>query len=162
VNRLLGKLHRKTIENPDRKRCTIYARVSGHKQKTDGDLDRQLQRLTSKCKELFNISPIVFSDIGSGLNLKRRGLRRLLDIARRGVIDTLLVTHKDKLARFGTELIINTLEDYGVNVMILNEEKNMTPQEELVSDMLSLIASFSGRVYGLRAAQLRQGGPSSS
>ncbi len=86
VNRLLGKLHRKTIENPSRNKCAIYARVSGHRQKTDGDLDRQLKRLTLQCKKLFKTSPIVFSDIGSGLNMKRRGLRRLLSIARRGVI----------------------------------------------------------------------------
>ena len=62
----------------------------------------------------------------------------------------------DRLARFGIELIEMTLVDHGVTVIIMNEVKDMTPQKELVSDMLSLIVSFSGRVYGLHAAQLRK------
>ena len=87
--------------------------------------------------------------------MRRRGLRRLLVLAQRGKIDTVLITHRDRLARFGVELIQRILEDYGVELVILMEEEDRTPQEELVTDMMALIASFSGRVYGLRAAALR-------
>ncbi len=154
VNRLLGIFHRKLLDTPpQRKRCAIYARVSGHRQKTDGDLDRQLHTLTQECKNLFRTSPIVLSDIGSGLNMRRRCLKRLLKLARQGVIHAVLLTHRDRLARFGVELIERILEEYGVKVIVLYEETHQTPQEELVTDMMALLASFSGRVYGLRARQ---------
>ncbi|TET07114.1 MAG: IS607 family transposase [Candidatus Thorarchaeota archaeon] len=96
VKRLLGKMHRNLIREPSSKRrIAIYARVSGHRQKTDGDLDRQLKTLTQECRKHFRSSPLVFTDIGSGLNMKRRGLRRLLTLAQRGTIHTLVITHRD-------------------------------------------------------------------
>ena len=146
VNRLLGSLHRKALEHPTKKRCAVYTRVSGHRQKSDGDLDRQLKILTNLCRRQYGSSPIVFSDIGSGLNMRRRGLRRLLNMAKSGVIDRVLITHRDRLARFGVDLLERVLSDYGVKVTVLMEEENRSPQEELVSDMMALIASFSGRV----------------
>ena len=155
VNRLLGVFHRETLEHPDKKRCAVYARVSGHRQKTDGDLDRQLKTLIRHCRQHFKTRPFVFTDIGSGLNMKRRGLRRLLNLAQRGIIDTLFITHRDRLSRFGVDLLQRILKDYCVKLAILLEEEDRTPQEELVTDMMALIASFSGRVYGLRAAALR-------
>ncbi len=155
VNRLLGLFQREVLEHPDKKRCAVYARVSGHRQKTDGDLDRQLKALVDHCKCSYKTRPVVFTDIGSGLNMRRRGLQRLLNLAQKGVIDILLITHRDRLARFGADLLQRILEDYGVKLIILMEEENRTPQEELVTDMMALIASFSGRVYGLRAAALR-------
>ncbi len=155
VNRLLGIFHREVLEHPDKKRCAVYGRFSGHRQKTDGDLDRQLKTLTIHCRRHFKTRPLVFTDIGFGLNMKRRGLGRLLNLAQKGVIDTLLITHRDRLARFGVDLLECILQDYGVQLIILMEEEDRTPQEELVADMMALIASFSGRVYGLRAAALR-------
>ncbi|MGY5853920.1 MAG: IS607 family transposase [Candidatus Thorarchaeota archaeon] len=155
INRLLGNLHRELLNSPTRRKCAVYARVSGHRQKTDGDLHRQLKTLTEECKKRFKTSPVVFTDIGLGLNMRRRGLRRLLTMAQRGVFHTLLITHRDRLARFGTELIERILRDYGVTVITLFEPQHQSPQEELVADMMALIASFSGRVYGLRAASLK-------
>ncbi|TFG26403.1 IS607 family transposase [Candidatus Thorarchaeota archaeon] len=155
VNRILGVFHREVLEHPAKKRCAVYARVSGHRQKTDGDLDRQLKTLTAHCRSHFKTRPLVFTDIGSGLNMKRRGLRRLLALAQSGAINTLLITHRDRLARFGVDLLQRILEDYGVKLFTLMENENRTPQEELVTVMMALIASFSGRVYGLRAAALR-------
>jgi putative resolvase len=149
-------MHRKLIKEPfSKKRVVIYARVSGHRQKTDGDLDRQLKTLTKECRKRFRSSPLVFTDIGSGLNMKRRGLRRLLTLAQRGTIHTLVITHRDRLARFGLELIERILEDCGVRLIVIYQPEQQTPQEELVTDMMALIASFSGRVYGLRAAQIK-------
>ncbi|MHA1424230.1 MAG: IS607 family transposase [Candidatus Thorarchaeota archaeon] len=155
VNRLLRVFHHEALEHPDKKRCAVYARVSGHRQKTDGDLDRQLKTLITHCRQHFKTRPLIFTDIGSGLNMKHRNLRRLLNLAQKGVIDSLLITHKDRLARFGVDLLQRILQDYGVQVTVLHESLTQTPQEELVADMMALIASFSGRVYGLRAAALR-------
>ena len=155
VNQLLGLFQRAVLEHPDKKRCAVYAWVSGHRQKTDGDLDRQLKELVDHCKHYYKARPLVFTDISSGLNMRRRGLRRLLNLAQKGVINTLLITHRDRLARFGVDLLQRILEDYGVKLITLMEEEDLTPQEELVTDMMALIASFSGRVYGLRAAALR-------
>ncbi len=157
VNRLLGIFHREVLEHPDKKRCAVYARVSGHRQKTDGDLDRQLKTLTTYCRRHFKTRPQVFTDIGSGLNMKRRRLRRLLNLTQKGIIDTLFITYRDRLARFGVDLIEHILTDYGVRLVILHEPLSQFPQEELVTDMMALIASFSGRVYGLRAAVFKRG-----
>ncbi len=116
VNRLLGKLHRQLIEGPFRKQCAVYARASDHRQKTDGALDRQLKVLTQECKKRYRTSPLVFTDIGSGLNMRRRGLKKLLTLAQRTTVSTLIITHKDRLTRFGLELIERILEDYGVRL----------------------------------------------
>ncbi|MDF1538758.1 MAG: recombinase family protein, partial [Candidatus Thorarchaeota archaeon] len=70
-----------------------------------------------------------------------------------GTIHTLLITHTDRLARFGVELLERILKDYGVKLEILYRPENQTPQQELVTDLMALIASFSGRVYGLRSHQ---------
>jgi len=156
VNRLLGKLLRELIEDPSRKRCAVYARVSGHRQKTDGDLDRQLKVLTQECRKRYRTIPLVFTDIGSGLNMRRRGLKRLLTLAQRATISILIITHKDRLARFGLELIERILEDYGVRLEVLYQPEQQSPQEELVTDMMALLASCSGRVYGLRAGQTKR------
>lgn len=122
VNRLLGTMHRNLISGQlPQGRVAIYARVSGHRQKTDGDLDRQLRTLTKECRKQYESSPLVFTDIGSGLNMKRRGLRRLLRVAKSGVIRTLIVTHRDRLARFGLELIERILEDYNVFLKNLDQ-----------------------------------------
>ncbi|MGY5880531.1 MAG: helix-turn-helix domain-containing protein [Candidatus Thorarchaeota archaeon] len=66
IKRLLGQIHRDLIIQPTKKRCAIYARVSSHRQKRDGDLDRQLKTFTDECRKRFRSSPLVFSDIGSG------------------------------------------------------------------------------------------------
>ncbi|MGY5875109.1 MAG: IS607 family transposase [Candidatus Thorarchaeota archaeon] len=159
INHLLGIMHRELIVRPTRKRCAIYGRVSSHRQKHTGNLDRQLKTLTVECRKRFKISPLVFTDVGSGLNMKRRGLAKLFRLAKNGSIDTLLITHRDRLVRFGIELLERILNDYGVRLEVLYQPEQQTPQEELVTDMMALLASFSGRVYGLRAHQSRHSTP---
>jgi putative resolvase len=158
IDRLLeGQCEKSGVRIPPTKTkaCAIYVRVSGHRQKTDGDLSRQVERLTDLCMQTTNTHPQVFTDIGSGLNMRRRGLKRLFTAARKGTIGTVFVTTKDRLARFGVELIERMLSDYGVTLHVLLGDDEKTPQEELVADLMALIASFSGRVYGLRAATLK-------
>ncbi|MGQ4911378.1 MAG: IS607 family transposase, partial [Candidatus Thorarchaeota archaeon] len=129
VNRLLGLMHRDPIERPTKERCAIYARVSSHRQKNDGDLDRQLKTLTKVCRRRFKSSPLVFTDVGSGLNMRRRGLTKLFRLAKSGTIHTLFITHKDRLARFGLDLLERILNDYGVRLMVLYQPEQQSPQE---------------------------------
>ena len=73
--------------------------------------------------------------------MKRRGLRRRLSLSEKGVIDTLFITHRDRRAHFGVDLLQRILDDYDVQLIILMED-DKTLQEELVTDMIALIASF--------------------
>jgi putative resolvase len=87
--------------------------------------------------------------------MRRRGLSALLRVASRGLVNTVLVTHGDRLARFGLELLERLFSDYRVALEVVHEKTQTTPQEELVTDLMALIASFSKRLYGLRASSIR-------
>ncbi|MHA1779784.1 MAG: IS607 family transposase [Candidatus Thorarchaeota archaeon] len=136
----------------------VYARVSSHRQARDGDLARQQALLLQTARDRYRGTPLVVTDVGSGLNMRRRrGLLRLLRAARDGRLQTVLITHRDRLARFAVSLLERLLSDYGVQLVVLYEaQARSPPQEELVADLMALLASFSGRVYGLRAASLRR------
>ena len=153
IERLLSKTsHRPAARKVNAAGMAVYARVSSHGQRASGDLDRQVAELIAVAGD----SPsLVLVDVGSGLNMRRRGLWQLIRAAERGDIHEVVVTHMDRLARFGTELIEYILSLHGVSVRVLHEDDARTPQEEVVSDLMALIASFSGRVYGLRGALLR-------
>jgi predicted site-specific integrase-resolvase len=88
--------------------------------------------------------------------MRQRGLKKLFTLAQRATISSLIITHKDRLARFGLELIERILEDYGVILEALYQPEQRSPQEELVTDMMALFASFSGWIYGLRAGQTKR------
>jgi len=120
-----------------------YCRVSSGKQKDD--LERQIKYL----KEKYPSAEIV-KDIGSGLNFKRKGLTTILDRAMCGEVITLVVAYKDRLARFGIDLIRQVLEKHGGGLVVLNEVTH-SPEEELVNDICSIVHCFSCRLHGLRA-----------
>ncbi|MGY5880530.1 MAG: recombinase family protein [Candidatus Thorarchaeota archaeon] len=88
--------------------------------------------------------------------MRRRGLTKLFKLVKNGNIHTLIITHKDRLTRFEMDLLERILNDYGISLQVLHQPERQSPQEELVSDMMSLIASFSGRVYGLQAHQSKR------
>jgi len=133
---------------PEQKTCAVYARVSGHRQKTDGDLARQTDELVSVYRHRFRSRPRVFTDFGSGLNMRRRGLRTLLRVASQGLVNTVLITHNDRFAGFGLELFERLFSDYGITLEVVHEKILTTPQEEFVTDLMALIASFSGDSTG--------------
>jgi predicted site-specific integrase-resolvase len=97
----------------------------------------------------------VFRDRASGLSVKRSGLRRLLDGAARREFDVVRVTHEDRLARFGVEWLSMLLEVHGVQLLVLHQREESSPHNELLGDFVSLVASFSGRLYGQRSVQAR-------
>jgi predicted site-specific integrase-resolvase len=125
------------------KEIICYARVSSRGQKDD--LGRQIEYLDSR----FPGSRII-KDIGSGLNNKRKGLKTILELGMQGKIETLVVTEKDRLTRFGFEIIEFIIERNGGKILVLNKDLQESKYQELVKDILSIIHVFSCRIYGLR------------
>ena len=125
-----------------------YARVSSHDQKAAGDLERQIARLQKAG------ATTVYRDVASGLSETRAGLKQMLRRAETGDLNRVLIVTRDRLARFGVGFIEAHLNSQGVNLTILeSEDQESSPENELVSDMLSLIASFSGRLDSLRSTR---------
>ena len=128
----------------------IYARVSSNEQKTKGDLDRQALFLLEHCKDLTN--PIVFKEVGSGLNDKRKKLQELIRMVENNDVNRVFVTYKDRLTRFGFNYLKTIFDLHNVEIVIVKDQENeKTVQNELVEDIMSLIASFSGKLYGMRS-----------
>ena len=135
-------------EDPESRRTVAYARVSSHDQKTD--LERQKQVLELYCARQGWTFEVV-ADLGSGMNDHKKGLRRLLDDIVEGRIGRLVLTHKDRLLRFGAELVFALCEAKGVEVVILNQGEDTTFEEDLAKDVLEIITVFSARLYGSRS-----------
>jgi predicted site-specific integrase-resolvase len=120
----------------------IYARVSSKGQKED--LQSQIAHLRARFPDYELIE-----DIGSGLNFKRKGFRSLLERIMQGVVGEVVVAHKDRLCRFGFDIIEIIANKNACKLLVLDESK-LSPQAELVQDLLSIIHVFSCRLYGLR------------
>ncbi|MCC3770765.1 IS607 family transposase [Streptomyces sp. UNOC14_S4] len=134
----------------------LYGRVSSHRQRSEGDLDRQMARLRQAAGD--RIVAGEFSDVASGLSDKRKGLRRALRACQAESVTTLLVTHEERLARFGTAMLAEVvLPSWGCQLEIAggDEELDGTEDGDLVRDMLAVVTSFSGRLYGSRSAKAR-------
>jgi excisionase family DNA binding protein len=135
--------------------AVIYSRCSTSDQKTHGDLDRQAQRLTEYCvKHKYKIE-YVLKDIGSGLNDKRVGFVKLCDLVINRKINKVVIENKDRLTRFQFNLIEKFFNSYNVDIEILNK-KELSGDDELVNDLMMLMASFTGRVYSKRAQENRK------
>jgi predicted site-specific integrase-resolvase len=119
-----------------------YCRVSSPKQKED--LNRQIEYVTTKYPESE-----VIKDVGSGINFKRKGLNAILERAMSGEQLEVVVAYKDRLARFGYELVERIISRNGGRVMVLNEV-SLSPSEELTQDLLTILHVFSCRLCGIR------------
>ena len=157
---LLCLLEEKGLLYDDRvmqKKDVIYARVSSHDQKRSGDLDRQIVFLIEHTAGLQN--PVVLKEVGSGLNDGRVQLQTLLHMVCRGEVRNVYVTYKDRLTRFGYRYLETIFELHGVSIIVVKDrEVEKQVYEELVEDMLSLLASFSGKLYGLRGKKSKKEG----
>ena len=142
VERLLGEQRAGMI--------VLYARVSGHDQKED--LQRQVQQLeqwalVARTGQLT----LTLTDIGSGLNTERKHLQRLLTLVQDYQVAEVVVTFSDRLTRFGLSYLRSLFSGYGVTLTVLHPDDEKTPEQELTEDLLAIIASFAGRLYGLRS-----------
>lgn len=135
--------------------CATYARVSSNEQKQKGDLDRQSQRLSEYCAKKGMLVTHIIKDVGSGLNDNRSGFVKLTDLIIKQKVNKLVVEHKDRLTRFQFKFIKKMFESYGCEVIVVNG-MDVSDTEELAADMMSLLASFSGKFYGKRSAERRK------
>jgi putative resolvase len=142
LDKLLG------LQNSSSDLTIAYARVSSHDQKDD--LVRQAKFLSSYCTSR-GWNHEVIQDLGSGMNYSKKGLKRLLDLILDRKIGRLVLTHKDRLLRFGAELIFTLCEICRVEVVIINQGDDVSFEEELAKDVLEIITVFSARLYGARS-----------
>lgn len=147
VERLVGKVNGRLL--------VLYGRVSGHGQKDD--LEIQLARLQAWAEtERKGAETLVLSDIGSGLKASRRQLQRLLKLVCEDKVGEVAITYEDRLTRFGQEYLETLFACFGVTLTVLDPGENKTPEQELTDDLLALIASFSGRLYGMRSHKQKE------
>ena len=135
-------------------RAVIYARVSSPNQK--GDLEGQIQYLTQYCSSRSYRVVDVLSDVASGLRADRQGLLRLLDYVTNRQVDVVVVTYRDRLTRFGLEYLEFFFRQYGVRVEAVLGEESKEAHQELVEDLVEIVNSFAGRLYGLRSRRRRE------
>ena len=137
-------------------RAVIYARVSSQKQAQAGHLERQIERLkTFTDMNGFQIVDII-SDVASGLNEKRTGLKKVLDYAHDEAIDVVVIEFRDRLARYGYRYLERFLKAFKVEILEKEQKAQSDYQQELLDDMTSIIYSFAGRLYGHRSKKFRQ------
>jgi excisionase family DNA binding protein len=147
IERLLG--------NTDERLLVLYARVSGHEQRPE--LERQMERLSAWAKtERAGREMLVLSDIGSGLNAGRKRLRQLLKLVCEDRVAEVVVTYGDRLTRFGQEYLETLFTSFGVAFTMLDLEEEPPPEQELTEDLLSIIASFAGKLYGIRSHKQKE------
>jgi putative resolvase len=136
------------IQKSDSDLTIGYARVSSHDQKED--LKRQSALLSSFCiSRGWNYE--IIEDLGSGMNYYKKGLQRILELILEKKIARLVITHKDRLLRFGAELVFALCQARQIEVVIINKGEEASFEEELAKDVLEIITVFSARLYGARS-----------
>lgn len=140
-----------TVKNKNRINIG-YCRVSTSKQKDD--LLRQVENLELYLKSLKQPYEII-KDVGSGINYSKKGLIDLLDKIGKNKVDTIYVLYKDRLVRFGYELIEKIADLHETKIVVLDNE-DKTKEQELVEDLMQIITVFSCRLHGKRAAKTKQ------
>lgn len=130
------------LGKPGSGRTICYCRVSSYKQKDD--LQRQVEFMRAKYPEAE-----IVKDIGSGISFKRKGLRAVLESALSGNSITLVSAHRDRLARFGFDLVRWIIERSGGKLVVL-KESYLSPEQELTTDLLTILHVFSCQMHGLR------------
>lgn len=148
LNYFLGLKSEKQIN----KKIIGYCRVSSHKQKDD--LERQIENVkTYMYAKGYQFE--IITDIGSGINYNKKGLNQLIDMVTNSEIEKIVVLYKDRLIRFGYELIENLCNKFGTTIEIIdNTEK--TEQQELVEDLVQIVTAFSCRLQGKRANKAKK------
>lgn len=137
----------KGIKKDIDRKTVIYTRVSTNTQKDD--LFNQVKFLQNFTNAKGMIVDEIIKDIGSGLNYNRKKWNKLIEEVMENKIDTIIITHKDRFIRFGYEWFEKFLLKFNTKILVVNNEF-LSPQEELVQDIISILHVFSCRIYGLR------------
>ncbi|MCL1913611.1 MAG: IS607 family transposase [Eubacteriaceae bacterium] len=141
----------------ENKQDVIYARVSTHKHKERGDLGRQEDALKAYMADKNPRNLIVLSEVGSGLDDNRKQLLKLIRMILDGKVNRVCINHKGSLTRFGFNYIQSIADYHGVELVVVSKEvAGKSVQEELAEDLVSVIHSFSSKLYGMRREVLKQ------
>ena len=151
IKRLLGDDKGETAN----KKLAIYARVSSNEQKKKGDLSRQIAKIKQEIPIDNYLEVYEITDVASGLNDKRKGLSKLIELAREKKIDEIALAYRDRLTRFGYGYLEELFSGYGIKIHIVKEEQKKPQEEELVDDMIAIVTSFAGKLYGMRSKKKR-------
>ena len=136
VEKLMGIVRKRKI--------ILYARVSSNTQKDD--LVNQVKYLEENVKDYDQ----VITDIGSGLNMKRKGFLKLLRMILNNEVSKVVIAYPDRLVRFGFEILEEVCKAHNCEIVVLNNE-DKTPEQELIEDLISILVSFSRKLYGMRS-----------
>lgn len=134
-----------------------YCRVSSYSQKED--YKRQVRYMKDKYPNYK-----IVGDVGSGINFKRKGLLKIIDLAIQGKVDTLVVSYKDRLCRIGYDLIEFILKTYSNTTIIIDQHKAETVQEEISNDLIEIMTVYTAKISGMRsykAGETKLDGPES-
>ncbi len=149
INRFLGI----EVNVGEREKATaVYSRVSSHDQKQKGDLDRQKARNLEHCVNQGYRVTHILDEVGSGMNDNRPKLHKLFQLVREHKITCVVVEHKDRLARFNFAIFESFFNSHGVVIEVIEEKAGKSYEQELVEDIISIMASFSAKIYGKRSA----------
>ena len=129
----------------------IYCRVSTGDQKKKGDLTRQKERLVDYCVQNKMKIEYIFEEVGSGLNDKRKKLRELFTLVSTNKISTVVIEHKDRLTRFNYNIFEFFINSYGVTIECVKSVLPQSFENELVTDILTIMSSYSAKIYGKRS-----------
>ena len=131
-----------------------YARVSSSDQKED--LERQHAVLEAFCNKNGWKPTEIIKDLGSGMNYNKKGLLRLLELIGHGQMSRLVLTHKDRLLRFGAEIIFRLCELKGIEIVIINKGEQPSFEEELTRDVMEIMKVFCAKLYGRRSQKSKK------
>jgi len=139
------------------KHDVVYSRVSSHEQQQKGDLDRQVVKIIEYASGKNLQNPLILKEVGSGLNDNRKQVQRLLRLVLQGKVNRIFVNYRDRLTRFGYHYIETICSENGVEIHVVSDETTeKSIQDEMVEDMMALLASFSGKLYGMRSKTKKQ------
>ena len=135
-------------KSKEEKHTIIYARVSTPNRKDD--LQRQIERLETFCMAKgWEYKTI--SDIGSGINYNKKGLKQLIEMILTNQVERIVINYKDRLVRFGYELIEQICNLKNVEIVIVSQDESKTFEEEMTQDILSILTVYSAKLYGSRS-----------
>jgi len=145
------------IIKPDvSRKAVVYCRVSSHDQKQKGYMERQKGSLLEYAKSKGYEIVSILEDVASGLNENRKSLNKLFDMVERHEVGAVIVGFKDRLTRFGFRYLERYFASHGVRIEVVDGEEPKDAYQELVEDLIAVVTSFAGKLYGLRSHKYKK------
>lgn len=152
----LSEVKRILKQRTNDRRAVIYARVSSQKQDKDGNLERQIERLLGWAKENGYEVVRVFKDVASGINDKRKNFWKMMEFIKENHIPFVIVEFHDRLTRFGLRYVEVLLKEYDARLIAVESKMSKDRRHELVEDLITIITSFTARIYGVRSRKFKK------